>query len=222
VTYNIGDIIDISGTLYEVITAFTLSPGGRISPTDPTLQEVEERFINGFTISYNEFLDSFESFYDFKPGLYYNYGRRLLSVSPFDKNRMYEHNRGNYCQYYGHLYPDSKITFLLNPDAGVAKIFNNIEFQSECTLLGADQYLESITGYRCYNEYQDTGDITLTVPTNLKRRIRQWRFEIGRDESDGKSRIRNPYTFLELKYENGNNRRFILHDIILSYTISRY
>lgn len=218
ISYNVGDLIYDNGLYYEVNTFFTAASGSRLTPSDPRLTPLASDYIPGFTIAYNELTDAFESFYGYKPSLYYNYGRRLLSVDPYNKDRVYEHHRGTKCSFYGRTPEDSTITLLLAPNADITKIFNNIEYQSEVTLNDADVFNESLSSYRMYNEYQDTGTITFTVNSNLKRRMREWRFAVDRDNTDNQSRIRNPYVFLHLTYDNNSDKTFILHDIIVSFT----
>ena len=65
---------------------------------------------------------------------------------------------------------------------------------------------------------QDTGRIELVNGrgTNLRRKFRDWEATIPRD---GRNRIRNPWVFLKLEFENSSDYRLILHDIILNYTV---
>lgn len=220
ITYLPGDLVLIGTTYYNVVSGFSLLPGNSITVPSPALEAYPADYINGFTISYNELTDSFEAFYGYIPSLYLNYGRRLISVDPYNKDAVYEHNVGEYCSYYGREPEESEIILLSAPNASITKVFNNLEFQSEIIGAGVDIYNETISSYRVYNEYQDTGLIPLTVNNNVKRKMREWRITIDRDSSDNKSRIRNPYTFIKIGYNNNNDKRLILHDVIVSFTMA--
>ena len=75
-----------------------------------------------------------------------------------------------------------------------------------------------MTAVRLYNEYQDSGLIPLTVNGNLTRKFRTWRVVLPR-EAGSRNRIRNPWVFLKLQIDNSTNKRFILHDMTISYTV---
>lgn len=171
----------------------------------------------GFTVSYNEFLQAFEGFYSFVPSTYMQYGRRLISRSPFEKNKGFIHNVGEFCRYYNQKYYPSKLETTLGENGDFTKVFNNLEYYGQVTQGGNDVPLESFHKMRMYNDYQDTGTINLTN-SNLRRRMRTWRYTIPRDNSGVKARLRNQWVNLQLEYENAANKRHLVHDIIYSYT----
>jgi len=169
-------------------------------------------FENAVTISFNEYIQAFESFLDYKPRIYINAGRRLLSESREVSQDIHEHNMGTYGEFYGKFY-DSEITIILNPHADITTVFNNLELSSEVSINDVDQANSTITEMELWNDYQDTGAIPLVVNDSIKRRMRKWRITLPRDQQG--ARLRNPYVFLRLKFNNTNNKRLILHDIIL-------
>jgi len=179
-------------------------------------------FLNGFTLSYNEILNAFESFLDYKPNIYLHTGRRLLSVNSFTNEReIYEHDTGDYGQFYG-AYHNSKITLILAPGADIIKVFDNIEYNAEISINDLDAPNEALKQMRFYNDYQDTGIIPLTLGNTVVKRMRKFRSTIPRDAKDAaaspKPRMRDAYIFLELEFENNlDNKRLVLHDIGLSF-----
>jgi len=220
--YIKGDIILIDGIYYEFYENDVIY----YVDTPPAIDKLKVRellnYNHGFTISYNEMLDAFESFYDYKPSLYLNYGRRLLSRSPFNTEAIHEHGVGEYCKYYDRFPHVSKLNLLLADKGLVTKIFNNIAFKSEIyDVNNNDLYQETFDRIRFYNEYQDTGFINLD-DSNIKRRMRTWHHTIGRDKLDGRSRLRNPWLNLVLEYDNLINARTILHEIAYNYVIAEY
>lgn len=229
-TFVIGDTIQYTDT-YGVISYYTVVIPFII--TTPNTYTISGLLFEGaiallpnysptYTVSYNEMIDAFESFYDYKPGLYLQYGRRLLSVSPFNENKAYEHNIGEYCKYYDQSPAYiSRLKTILGASGNITKTFDNLEFQSELYDTNkVDIYNEPLSRYQVSNEYQDTGLIPFVNDNNIKRRMRDWRLYIGRDAIDGRSRIRSPWAKLTLEYDNNNNKRLVLHDVIYSYTPS--
>lgn len=223
-TYEVGDIVYVGGVYYENILEFT-APSIPLLPSNDSTHwramqtfDGKDTFFNAVTITYNENLDAFEGFYGYTPKLYLNTGRRIISPDRNVPNTVYQHNKGNYCRYYSLPPEDSEVTILVNKDPMVTKVFNNIEWYSESYDSNGDElYNDTLDSLRVYNEYQDTGERQLSVNTNVKRFMRKWRVSVPRHE-DSLARIRNPHTFVTLKYDNGNNQRFILGDIITYYT----
>ena len=52
--------------------------------------------------------------------------------------------------------------------------------------------------------------------------MRNWHYTIPRDINNKLSRMRNPWFNLVLEYDNQNNKRFVLHEIIYDYIVSPF
>ena len=181
--------------------------------------------VENYNLVYNEITDAFICRYTFYPEYVINYNDKVLSSS--DRINFYRHNDASAtrCQFYGGTVSPSSITLIVNPSAGDMNIFTNLEWLTEVYNLVDNMVGETFTGLRISNDYQDTGDITLTNASNIKRRIRTWRHTIGRalfDENGvaltrSDARIRDSYIKLKLEFNNTNARKFIAHDIITSF-----
>lgn len=177
----------------------------------------------GITIGYRERLQAFESFYDYRPGKFLNIDDKLLSIDPSNRNRGHIHEEGNYGTFYDNAYT-SDITLVVMPNPNIISIFDNLEYYSEVTINKQDVVDDTFDSILCWNEYQNTGSITLTVGTLAKRRMRTWRHQLKRDtlgtslNTISKPRLRNYYIFLKLSFENGSNKRVVLSDVVISYT----
>ena len=112
---------------------------------------------------------------------------------------------------------------MVSPEADIPKIFTNIEYNSEVSLSDVQQPSETLNSLEVWNDYQTTGNIPLIVGTNVKRRLRHWRHVINRasNSSNQRARMRDYAVFMKLSYSNNNDKRLVLHDIIVSYTPSR-
>lgn len=173
---------------------------------------------NSFTWVFNELQDQFVDRKLYLPTKYIYKGEKLISISA-DGTQGYEHYLGQYNNYHGTQQP-STITIQVNPEADFDKVFNNIFYNSEVYLSDLDLPAETLTHITAFNEYQNSGRIPLVAGrnSNLRRKFREWKANIPR-EANSRNRIRNPWIFLKLEFDNNSNYRLVLHDIIVSYTI---
>jgi len=192
-----------------------------LSTSENTIQQVGDKpLFKRNTFAYNELMDSFESFYDFEPKLYLSTGRKLLSVNPSTSNTVYQHDKGEYGVFYDSQPYSSKITYLINGKSNISKEWNNLEWITDVTNQNQeDVYNETFDFIRVSNDYQDTNLTTLTIPDVARRRFRVWRHSILRDTNIDLSsaRIRNPWVRIELRYNNTNNNRLVMNDLMTHY-----
>ena len=170
-----------------------------------------------FTWCFNEIRDEFIDLKQYIPIIYNSKGDKLISVSNSTSSLIHEHGIGEYNNFYGNYHP-SYIILQVNPESDLDTVINTIHYNSELYLDDIDQPDKTLTHIQAYNEYQDTGRIPLIIgrDSNLRRKFREWRASVPRD---GRSRIRNPWIFLKLELDNTSNYKFILHDIIINYSI---
>jgi len=168
-----------------------------------------------FTLAYNEGSETFTSFYDYLPSRYISKGNNFITTNP-NNRQLYKQYAGDYNNFYGINY-SSKIRVLVNPEADLDCVFNNIEYKSEVYINDIDLPASTLTSVRLWNEYQDSQVIPLVVNSNLSRKFRTWRATLPRQKGS-MDRIRNPWVFLELEFNNTNNKKLILHDVIVYYT----
>ncbi|MGO1820294.1 MAG: hypothetical protein ACTH0S_11495, partial [Senegalia sp. (in: firmicutes)] len=167
-----------------------------------------------FTRVFNELSDLFIDRKHYSPYMYINKGSKLFAN---DGSDIYEQYIGEYNKFFNKYIP-STLTLVVNPNVNQSNVFNNIFYNSEVYLSDIDQSDKTLTHIQAYNEYQDSGKIPLVVGRNknLRRKFREWKANIPRDK---RSRMRNPWIFLKVYFENENDYRLILHDIIVSYTL---
>jgi hypothetical protein len=176
---------------------------------------------NSFTLGYNEKLKAFESFYSFKPKIYFKLNNKVFSS--LSNNECYWHNKGNYGQFYGTYYPSS-ITLLSNENPLQTKTWGNQQLQTQVydtnnNLLN----LETINSVEHKTENQETGLITLTPQININKAERDWKLAIQRDIANAtystisKPRLRDMYLETTINFINVDNKRFILHPVITTY-----
>ena len=172
-----------------------------------------------YTISYNELIDSFESFYDFFPSMYINMRKRFLSLSTESTfSKVYTHNTGIRNTFYGAVYP-STVTFRVNENSDFVKTFDNFQLNTE-VILDNLQLAETVSRMSITNDYQ----IFTDKDVNFVQKIRSWRLAIPRDETNLaltiKPRISDKY--IDVKFTHnplGLDKTFRLHDVITEYSM---
>lgn len=147
------------------------------------------------TISYNELFSAYNGFYDYQSPIYlqttnyiYSVLRRLNS-----SDKIYVHNWGQPGTFYGTTY-DSFISFLVNDDYNITKIFDSLKIQLESENQSGINISGDFFDYiRCYNKYQnsDWNLIHYLPPLPLSgknievtRRERSWLMHIPRNFVD--------------------------------------
>ena len=183
----------------------------------------------GFTIVFNESKDCFISFYDFKPKHYIKVPGKLYSCN--DNINIYQHDIGDYCNFYGVVY-DSSITLFCNPNQyGSYKTrFDNIEFNAELRDNDIDVFYNEntntyslpIKSIEITTDYQKTDDTTLIWGNNIRRKFRNWSIVLPRaydftNNKETMDRMRGEWAYIKLTIDNTNNYKLVLHDIILNF-----
>jgi hypothetical protein len=172
-----------------------------------------------YTISYNELLDSFESFYDFYPSMYLNMRKRFLSIDPANTGETYVHNIGKRNTFYNQPHSLSSVTFRVNENSDLVKTFDNFIINTE-VILDNIQLAETITQLGIVNDYQ----IFNLKDVNFTQKIRSWRKQIPRDETNPnlniKPRIADKYIDVTFTHDPSNlDKTFRLHDVITEYSM---
>lgn len=175
------------------------------------------------TICFNEMLGVFTSFYDYgNVPMMVNVDDKFIS---FKNGGLWEQGVGYYNYIYGVRQPFS-ITYKVNPNPYVDKIFNNIEYRADMF-----DYTNTLTNntfdrLKVWNEYQ-SNEIEIqkneldTYP-DIQRKFRVWRIDIPRDKvSDdnpyGLNRMRNPWLFINLIKDKKDIQRMEFHNMNVTY-----
>ena len=171
---------------------------------------------NIFTICYNEMLGEFISLKDGVPSIYTSKGNNFLTTSQNNRS-LYRENEGLYNNFYNVYYP-SYITLNVNPEADKDCIFNNVEYKSEVYNNNEDLSNDTLTSVQIWNEYQSSNLTPLVLNSNLSRKFRNWTITLPRNKNS-RDRIRNPWIFLKLEFNNTLNKKLILHNMSIHYTV---
>lgn len=187
-------------------------------------------YTNNWTLPYNEVTESFTPFIDYYPSYVFNFNDRTYGTRTGDTFLRHDDPYANRGYLYG-SYVDSYVTFLINPEGENTCIYNNFEWFTEVTEQSGAEADITYDNIRLWNDYQGDAAAGIALSSsNVKRRMRKWRYTIPRAlyEPNGTTlktvrdaRFRDSYLFAKFSYTNdSNDRRFIAHDMITSYTIS--
>lgn len=218
----------------------------------PTGWNIRHDIKNNYTIVYSENANSFCSFDTYIPSFYINNKKNLFSIpNPVystlytdglisgnpTMNKMYIHGYGDRGKWYDDIY-DTKIEVIANPLGDVLKQYSNIEFLSEVySSTGVNLSDVTIDRIRMSNDYQHTGLAELTSGSNIKRRMRKWRYTIPRsyeyiyNQSDtypntvgttSLARLRNSDLKIDMIFNNDNNYSLYLRDLFIYFLAKQY
>ena len=169
---------------------------------------------NSYTLAYSEPLNTFVSYRSYKPIMYINDKRHIISpkpqlTNPTTASKLYIHEEGDRGVFYDNEPSESSITITVNKEPYATKIFDNIRWFTEVfNPNGTEASAETFSEAEIYNTYQTTG-----VRTVFKRLMREWKHAITYAQNS-KNRIRSHYVKQKFKFLNNNNKEFRLHYIM--------
>lgn len=224
--YLTGTIVFIDSEYYVVLNTFT--------STSPLAQAKIELLANSrmldksdklfdTSIVYDELVQQFSSHYSQTPSIYIENGDILLSPNPLLPKNIYQHNKGNWGQFYG-ITKESSITLIINPESDFNKVLRTFEFNS--VVRTDDKTIDrtqTITAFRIQTEYQDTAKIPFSV-NRIKRKFDKWRVKIPRNQISTlkRDRLRESYFILTLYFDNTYNKEIIVNRLISHYDVQMF
>ena len=159
-----------------------------------------------YTISYNEMVSGFSSFYDFHPSIYINDGKHIITPNTenycynnqniwnyeYLKNNLYIHDKGSYGTFYD-VTVASRITLISNEASLLTKSFDNVSFHMESLHVDGeplsddfDVQFDVFDRIRFYTDYQTTGWIETNTGNiygekNIRKVEREWQMAVSRN-----------------------------------------
>jgi len=205
---------------------------------------VSELENNGFTLSYNDIINNYHSFYSFKPCVYINDNNNLITFEPLS-NSAYIHNKGKMSEFYGNIYP-FEITTLVNPFINTEKIFDNFIIDVENYTYNAKNSIFSISNnstlssFQVWNDYQNTNTVPLINDVTYKKIKRNYNINIGGsrvldsnndiflssnlysypNRHDITQRIKSNYIFAKFTYNNLQNYKLSIKNMSTLFRIN--
>ena len=171
------------------------------------------------TIVFNGFLDTFTGFQTLNNlvlpvRVYMALDGFILSST--DRNAIYVHNYGDYGDFYG-VEHDSKFSLIINPKQQYTVRLDILSWMSNLFDSGTPVHDETLSTLQITNTHQDTGVINITPGTNITKRFSKWRINALRDSVSNVGRLRDSYFKADFTYDNSDNYKLIVNDIISEY-----
>lgn len=180
---------------------------------------------NGNPLVYNEDIGIFTSFYTMSSIKHFiSLPDKLFNHSLSGNSYIREHNSTNVNRCLFNKFSNSSqvseeastITLLINPEENKICRFDVFEILHEI-FNGSTEILTGLNSIRIWNNYQDSGNVSLVNNSSFVKRFRTWRYNTIR--SSTKERIKDSYIFVTLSFTNTSDYRFILHDLNVKYTL---
>lgn len=169
-------------------------------------------------LNYNEDLQSFVSFFDYKNiDTLFNLNNHTYQLKDSILKEMF---KGDYAYNYS-------IQHKINPEPLADKVFTNIEYIADCYEKSVDSSksfgnsadkIPPFNKLKVWNEYQEgeTTNLNKRYP-NFNKKFRLWRVDVPRDKHSLRDRIRNPWMMLELSNDKEHNNRMVFHNLLVKY-----
>jgi hypothetical protein len=225
-SYNVSDIIVINAAInyYVVVTSpFTTSNGTsaqliiEVLQNATVLQDLKQ--VTDYSLVYDELSATFSSRLSQTPSIWIENGDTIITTKTVNNvEKGFVHNIGNYGEFYNNV-EECFISLVVNPQADLNKVLRTLEYNS--IVRDNNKVVDrtkTITAFRIYNEYQDTGKVPYSAD-RIKRRFDKWRVKIPRDSNNQRARLRSSYFIVNLYFDNSENKELIMNRLISYFDI---
>ena len=217
-TYFIGDIIFYQEQYYYVINGFNTGTNpvtnAALLVANSQMASAKQAF-NSDTLVYDELAQQFSSRYSATPATWINNGNILLSPDILNPTKIYTNSIGQWGVFYS-VNQTTEMTLVINPNADINKVLRTLEYNS--IVRNDDKVIDrtaTITGFRIYNEVQDTGYVPYSA-ARFRRKFDKWRIKIPRDQNSisKQGRLRSTHFIVTLYFDNANNQQLIMNRLM--------
>ena len=216
--YTIGTIIFYKNVYYYVVNEFMTGNDLQTNIGLLNMNSIlatENQVYNSDTLVFDELAQQFSSRYTSTPPIWINNGNILMSPDALNNEKVFTSNKGSWGVFYDRL-ASTELTLVINPDADINKVLRTLEFNS---IVRDDNKVidraQSLTGFRIYNQYQDTGIVPFSTE-RFKRKFDKWRLKIPRDQNSvtQQGRLRSAYFVVTLYFDNSYNKELIMNKLV--------
>ena len=167
------------------------------------------------TLVFNEYLDVFSGTYTHRHTKSQLGNHQLFTINrDRDLKSIYKDSVDESELIYSDYPEESIVTLIVNPQGNFISIYDVINLTLEVYQDGNLRPNETLSGIRCYNEWQDTGIIELVPNENIVQRFRTWRINSFPEYTEDESRLRSSSLFVDLLFDPVQNKKLTLHDVV--------
>lgn len=196
---------------------------------------------NSFTISYDPLNDTWLSFHSYRPNVYISRDNDFYSCMN-NVFTLYQHNKGNYGEYYGQVF-NSELEYTCNHSGAITKVFDNIMLNMDSfnynntPQIYRNSLLDSII---VYDDIQSSGNTLISwnndynyIPnrTSIRGQFinKQYNLYVPlnaavNDDINNinqntaiRSRIKGNWANVIFKFNNTNNLKLVINQIITKF-----
>ena len=158
------------------------------------------------TISFSMYSKKWTSFHDYKPAVVITMDQEIYSSSDISKG-VYKHNSGSYGQYYDDILHEFIVTFCINENKLISKVYDSLIVNCDSYKGDEDLYqdvkqlIEFFDTLQCWNDYQNTGEVELKVRDNRMISVEN-EFDYNVKKVNNQFQVKVPLSKTEDNFEN--------------------
>lgn len=158
------------------------------------------------TVSFSMYSKKWTSFHDYKPAVVITMDQEIYSSSDISKG-VYKHNSGNYGQYYDDILHEFIVTFCINENKLISKVYDSLIVNCDSYKGDEDLYqdvkqlIEFFDTLQCWNDYQNTGEAELKVRDNRMISVEN-EFDYNVKKVNNQFQVKIPLSKTEDNFEN--------------------
>lgn len=225
--YDIGSAVSIGTfTGYEQIPAYYESlvdnnlSDPATSPTWAIIELTNPIYYNFYTIIFNENKNHFTTDNNsWHPKIYMQYRNGYLSTDPIHENKAYEHNRGNYCEWYDLQQEDGYVILQYGKDEDAPKMFHAIGVAPEETPARIDCYTKNSQGdqhtFMLASDFEDVNGERMCAIKNNTFDTAEYPNPTNSNEADT-SKIWGNYIIIKITFPFGVKQQ--IGSVVLKFT----
>lgn len=158
------------------------------------------------TVSFSMYSKKWTSFHDYKPAVVITMDQDIYSSSDISKG-VYKHNSGSYGQYYDDILHEFIVTFCINENKLISKVYDSLIVNCDSYKGDEDLYqdvkqlIEFFDILQCWNDYQNTGEVELKVRDNRMISVEN-EFDYNVKKVNNQFQVKIPLSKTEDNFEN--------------------
>jgi len=158
------------------------------------------------TVSFSMYSKKWTSFHDYKPAVVITMDQDIYSSSDISKG-VYKHNSGSYGQYYDDILHEFIVTFCVNENKLISKVYDSLIINCDSYKGDEDLYqdvkqlIEFFDTLQCWNDYQNTGEVELKVRDNRMINVEN-EFDYNVKKVNNQFQVKIPLSKTEDNFEN--------------------
>jgi hypothetical protein len=169
---------------------------------------------NSFTVAYADTKNTIVSYRTPKPSMYINDNVNIIAPLPEDDRSLHIMDKGIRGSFFNNPPVPSELDITLNPYVDIPKVIDNFSWMSLVTdASGNEINLDTISSLELTNSQQTTG-----IRTTFTRRLREWWHKVTYAQGT-KDRMRSHYFKLKMRFNNSDDRKIILNNLLSYYRL---